>query len=319
MTRFLFALAALIALLACPSFVGAQDEKEAKPKPDSPSAFLPTIPEWKVVDGPDEYMPENLYDLIDGEAEAFIGYGFVKAVTVILESENSTAGLEWRLYDMATKLNAFGIYQIYAPSDAKELKAGTAGLIKDEYAAFYLGKYFVQVEGLSGSEGEAEAAAKLAADTAKMLPQDTKPPSELHLFPPKDLVKESIRYTPQGALGYQFLKGAMEARYLSKGAKESVKAFVLQRSKVEDARKAFNSYREFLEDKGKGEIEEVFMGETALRSVDPYHGNIFLVKAGRWVVGVAGPHEWSDLQSLARDILKTAVGKRGKRPTKQQE
>ena len=65
MTRCLFAFAALVALLACPLVAGAQDEEEAKPKPDSRAAFLSTISGWEVVDGPNEYVPDDLYDLIN--------------------------------------------------------------------------------------------------------------------------------------------------------------------------------------------------------------------------------------------------------------
>jgi len=284
---------------------------------ESFQAFLPSLEEWEAVDGPTEYAPENLYDLINGEAEAFVGYGFVKGLAAILESKNGVGALEWRLYDMGTKLNAFGIYQLYAPSDAKELKVGTAGLFKDQYAAFYIGRHFVQVEGLTGEEGEEEAAITLATETARLLPQDTKPPDELYLFPKKNLVKRSIRYTPQGALGYQFLKAAMEARYLLKGTKDPIKTFVLQYKKRPETQMAFDAYRAFLKDKGKAEIEEVFMGEQALRGVDPYHGNLVLIQAGRWMVGVTGAADWSALETLARDILKAAVGKRAKPKARQ--
>ena len=317
MIRLALVFVALATIFPIPRSVFAENGQAPGPGVESFQAFLPSLKEWEAVDGPTEYTPENLYDLINGEAEAFVGYGFVKGLAAILESKNGVGALEWRLYDMGTKLNAFGIYQLYAPSDAKQLKVGTAGLFKDQYAAFYVGRYFVQVEGLTGEEGEEEAIIGLATETATLLPQDMKPPDELYLFPKKNLVKKSIRYTPQGALGYQFLKAAMEARYALKGTKDPIKAFVLQYKKRQETQMAFDAYRAFLKDKGKGESEEVFMGEQALRGVDPYHGNLVLVQAGRWMVGVAGTADWPALETLAREILKTAVGKRAKPKARQ--
>ncbi len=311
----LVVLAAIIPTL----FFAAEDDSKPEGEPGPRTTFLPVPPQWEVVEGPTRYVPDNLYDLIDGEAEAFVGYGFVEGLAAILESADGGSSLEWRLYNMGSKLNAFGIYQLYAPADAQKLDVGAAGLVKDLYAAFYAGEYFVQVQGLSGGEGEAKAGIRLAKETADLLPKDTKPPDEVYLFPKKFLVEGSIRYMPQGAFGYQFLKDSMEARYLLKRADDPAKAMILQRKKPEEAKKAFSAYESFLKEKGKAEIEEAFLGEKALRTVDPYHGNLVLIQAARWVVGVAGQGEWDDLESLAREILKAAAGKRAKPTDKQPE
>ncbi len=311
MIRALLLLATLAALYFPNPLVANAAEKE----PADLKPFLPPLKGWKVSDGPTQYTAENLYDLIDGEAEAYIGYGFVKALAGVLEARSKGGALEWRLYDMGNKLNAFGIYQLYAPPDAKELEFGAAGTRKESYLAFYVSKYFVQIEALGEGEAEMEASLKLAAETAKLLPKDTSPPREILSFPQKGLAQKSIRYMPQGAFGYEFLKPGMEAKYLLEGAEKPTKAFVLSYKKSDEARKSFDAYSSFLAEKAPDSIQQTYIGERALRAQDPYHGPLVLIQAGPIVVGVAGPAGWEAMEKLGRTILKTAIQRGGKPPT----
>ena len=108
---------------------------------------------------------DTLFDLVDGEAEAYFPYGFKGAV-----SANYTKGgdkakeANVELYEMGSLLDAYGIYSTMRDAESKPVDVGAEGFGGTTQVMFYVDKYFVKARVYSAAaSGELLSFAKAVA------------------------------------------------------------------------------------------------------------------------------------------------------------
>ena len=107
----------------------------------------PGVVGWQLVGNYYHYLPNNLYNYINGAADLFVSYGFVKLAGAEYapragEQENAIVDI----YDMGNKLNAFGVFQSKRDPESKSFKIGTGAFGSEKYIFFYKGRFFIEVQ-----------------------------------------------------------------------------------------------------------------------------------------------------------------------------
>ncbi|OEU67956.1 MAG: hypothetical protein BA867_14185 [Desulfobacterales bacterium S5133MH16] len=267
------------------------------------STALPS-PEWQMEGQPYGFLPPNLYEYINGEAEFFIAFGFIELTGA---NYTSVAGgkdtVTIDIYDMGNKLNAFGVLQSKRGGQASALNLGAASTGSDGYLAFYKDRFFVEIQAYITLEKEKGRVETMAASIAAHLPGDNTPPPELFYLPEKNRVAGSERYIKGGILGHAFLDRAMVCDYRIQGQK--VTAFVAMLPSPRDAVQAVKQHRSFFLKSGKKCLSLDRFGKHGFVSEEPYHQKIIETQVGAFVAGVYDLSTIEAGKTLLADIIKT--------------
>ncbi len=248
------------------------------------TARLP-VPGWKPESQPYHYIPEDLYEHINGGADFFVAYGFV-GLTGINYSPLSGGmdSVTVDIYDMGDTLNAFGVFQPRRDSQAPSLNIGTGSFGSDDYVAFHKDRYYVEIQAYFTGKKEKRLVKDMAARVAASLPGDDALPHELSYFPEKSRIAGSERYIRGGILGHAFLDRGMVCEYGIDGKK--VTAFVAFLPSEKAAVMAVDHHRSFLEKSEKKCLPLEGFGTHSFVSEEPYHKTIIVKQAGAFVAGV---------------------------------
>ncbi|MGD2150811.1 MAG: hypothetical protein PVF99_09405 [Desulfobacterales bacterium] len=261
-------------------------------------------PEWQMEGKPYGFVPQNLYEYINGEAEFFIAFGFVELTGANYSSViggEDTVTID--IYDMGNKLNAFGVFQSKRGGQASALNLGAASTGSDGYLAFYKDRFFVEIQAYITREKERHMAETMAASIANHLPGDNTPPSELFYFPEKNRIVGSERYITGGILGHAFLDRGMVCNYRIQSQK--VTAFVAMLPSPRDAVSAVKQHRAFFLKSGKKCYSLDRFGEYGFVSEEPYHQKIMEAQIGVFVAGVYDLSTLEAGKTLLADIITT--------------
>lgn len=244
-----------------------------------------SAPGWKPEGQPYHYLPENLYEYINGGADFFIAFGFVELTGVNYSPlSGGMDSVTVDIYDMGDTLNAFGVFQPRRDSRAPSLNIGTGSFGSDDYVAFHKDRYYVEIQAYFTGKKEKRLVKDMAAKVAAHLPGDDALPHELSYFPEKSRIAGSERYIRNGILGHAFLDRGMVCDYGIDGKK--VTAFVAFLPSEKAAVMAVDLHRSFLEKSGKKCLTLEGFGTHSFVSEEPYHKTIIVKQAGAFVAGV---------------------------------
>jgi hypothetical protein len=195
------------------------------PAPSAPGldlrALLPdaaALAGWSVVEGPGEYLPENLYEVLDGGAERYVGYGFVRLLRVRYQGERQgSASVTLDLFDMGSELGAFGMYSSVRPLEGDYERWGVEGYRSGPIMAAWKGRLFVHVEVDEENLGLLGLATRLVRQACERVADGATPPAILAALPREGLVEHSERFIAVDLLGHECLPGGVVATYTGEG------------------------------------------------------------------------------------------------------
>ncbi len=261
-------------------------------------------PEWRIEGQPYGFVPQNLYEYINGEAEFFIAFGFIELKGANYTSVAGGKGtVTIDIYNMGNKLNAFGVFQSKRGGQASALNLGAASAGSDGYLAFYKDRFFVEIQAYITREKEKHRVETMAASIAAHLPGDNTPPSELFYLPEKNRIAGSERYINGGILGHAFLDRGIVCNYRIQGQK--VTAFVAMLASPQDAVHAVKQHRSFFLKSGKECLPLDCFGKYGFVSEEPYHQKIMETQVGAFVAGVYDLSTIETGKTLLADIITT--------------
>ena len=264
----------------------------------------PGVVGWKLVGDYHHYLPDNLYNYINGAADLFISYGFVKLAGAEYapgsgQQENAVIDI----YDMGNKLNAFGAFQSKRDPESKSFKIGSGAFGSERYLFFYKDRYYVEIQAYLSASKDKDIPVKLARKVADGISGDCTPPSELNYLPEVGLVSGSEIYITGGILGHAFLDRGLMGDY--RIGDEVVKAFVAFFPSSKQAVIALSRYKDFLKKAGeKCQVLSGF-GESGFVSKEPYHKNILVSQQGPFVIGVTDLSQAQKGEELLKSLLRT--------------
>jgi hypothetical protein len=156
------------------------------------AAFFPDLDGWTKDGTPEAFLPENLYEHIDGAAENFLAYGF-RQLAVQNYTDPQKRALSAEIYFHGTAENAFGIYGSEKPLTGDYLRIGGQGYYEEGVLNFISDAYYVKLNGFDlGGEGR-EILLGLAGRIAAAIHGTNLLPETLDSFPASGRIAHSER------------------------------------------------------------------------------------------------------------------------------
>jgi hypothetical protein len=261
---------------------------------------------WRIVEGPVEHSPEDLWEHLDGGAPRYLTYGFRKLVHVRCQiGDDPLAGVALDVFDMGSELGAFGIYSIgRSPGDPLR-PWGAEGHRQGAVAAAWKESVFVHAAADDERDALISLLERLVAGVCERIDGSDSRPSLLDPLPVAGLVPRSERYIAQDLLGHDFLPGGVLADYVLDGREAQL--FYSDLSRNASAASALAQLRAHESSLGGIAGEITAIGDAGFRFKEPGLGSGAVVRAGRFVAGIFG-----DAPEAARDaVLRSLVSRLG--------
>ena len=272
--RSLIALLVLATLTACGAAVAADDGSGLLP----PSG---AVAGWSRQGDARSFTAKNLWEYIDGAADLFLAYGFIRLETAQYAGDGGAErSITVDIYDMGAPVNAFGIYANEKSDDAKPFAAGAQGYVAGELLALWKGSYYVKVAMMDASD--AEAARALATATAERLAGGTEMPAEFGRIPEEGRIAGSERYVRKDALGHRALSNVVSADY--RLGKATATLHLADLADAAQARQAWQKLRSFEKQAGQGLVSVSRVGEGAFAVRDASYGEMLVARQGQFVI-----------------------------------
>lgn len=244
------------------------------------SSLLPKVDTWKFSEEPQNYIPGNLFEYINGAAEIYLAYDFKELIVGQYETEKASdeASLNVEIYDMGNEKNSFGIYSAERFSESHFIPVGNQGYLEEGTLNFVVGRYYIKLLCFDCGEKSDDVLKSFSDRIVEGVKDKGQFPSTLHHFPKEGLVQNSEKYILRNFLGYSFLHDGYVANYQLKDL--DFDCFIIEGKSEDDAQKMLKQY---LEKKSNADIKETSMGYLLK---DRYYHNIFLVRKDNYICGV---------------------------------
>ena len=253
----------------------------------------------EIQEGPHYYSAQDLEELIDREAEFFFSYGCRGAQAAeYTPADRPHEKIYACIFDMGTPMKAFGIYSSFTAPEGEFYKLGTEACFLENSLFFYKGRFFAEVSSDVPSREVAQLIKDLGAEIAGEVKGETEPPSRLNLLPDEGLLAHSMKYIPEGVLGYSSLRNGITGRYVMEG--REVTAFICSYWEWLSAGDALSKLlkevegRPFENEKIEGKLYETTLENGRL---------LIFCKRGRHIIGVKGVDKREDSLPLLRKII----------------
>jgi hypothetical protein len=240
-------------------------------------------------DGEARFYSDNLWELINGAAEAFHSYD----MEALLHQDFllGEAEVTVEIYDMGKPANAFGIYSAERSPNREFIELGTQGYIDDFTLNFLQDRYYVKLSAFGDDSRTAAEAVARSISQAMGAPGDIPPIFER--FPAQARVPNSERLLLQAPLGYSFLAPVFEVSYQS-GAESSL-LLISEAGTAEEALGRLRQLRQAFERSGEVEAAGEF-GAEAFKASTPYQDPLICVPFRRFLVLMVKPQPgWKSL------------------------
>jgi hypothetical protein len=228
------------------------------------TGIFPGFEGWAKKGKPDLYTPDNLFEYINGAAEIFLSYDFVKLATLTYENKQENS-FTVDVYQHNNDRNGFGIYSQEKPQKGNFLDIGTQGYYEKGVLNFLKGSFYVKMSGFDLGDNDEKVLTNAAKELAKALEGNVNFPAVVKCFPEKGKIANSEAYINKNFLGHAFLHSAFVVDYEIDGRKFQV--FIIETGKPGEVKDIFNNYTAFLKKKGV----PVEQKGNLYRFQDPYY------------------------------------------------
>jgi hypothetical protein len=291
--QFSFNPAVLVATAAAPEVA----KTVSSPSPGETPATLP--PELAALSAPETFVPDDLFNKIDGKADLYLTAGFVqlRCQRFALKAANDT-WMEWFVYDMGALPQAFSVFSLQRRAEAQTIDLTEFAYQTQNALFFVCDRYYVEAVTAMPTEPMMAAMRTMARQFVVANPAGATRILELKLFPPENLEVGSQGLQVADAFGFDRFTNVFTAKYRLPGraTNAEVLAFLETTKTSADAATLRDAYRSFLLANGGKEIEA---GEAAsLGKPINFMDGIEIIFADGNVV--AGVHAAPDAASAAK-------------------
>jgi hypothetical protein len=244
------------------------------------------VPGWSQAGPERSYESQNLFEYMDGNAEGYLVYGFLKMTGVTCKKGEVTLVID--LSDFGDPDSAYGMFTANVDGRVPTQKIGMNGQIVPRRGFFAKGRHFLEIA--ANPEGDHTAALKeWTAAFEKLIPGGTDLPPALSWFPTE--LRQSLRLVPQSVLGIRALKRGYAAQY------DYGKAFVV----IEETPQSAGAVMEALR-KRFGNTTPAAVADEALQVTDQYLGRLCVFRQGRYLGGYAISQDGMDPIALSKAL-----------------
>jgi len=238
------------------------------------------VPGWTQRGPSRSYEADTLYEYMDGNAEGYLIYRFVKMQGVTCRSGEDT--IVFDVSEMADPEFAYGIFCATRDPKLPVEKIGMAAQIHPRKGVLVKDKYYVELAVNLEKDLSATLRAFITA-LEKRIPGRTALPEVIGWFPADKLAVESVRLVPESVLGLRVLRRGYVAQY------DYGKAFIVPEDSPEAAAQVMAKLRARV-----GETQPAKLAEEAFQANDKYLGRLCFFRKGRYIGGYANLAEGQD-------------------------
>ncbi len=220
-----------------------------------------------------EFGPDNLFEYMDGNAEGYLVYNFVKMNGVTCQDGEDTILID--VFEMADPEYAFGIFSANRDPRLEIAPIGMGGQVTQRRALFAKDKYYVEFAAnpIKDHSGNLRA---FASAFEKRIPGRGTPPDPIGWFPKDKLTPNSVRLVPESVLGLRLLKRGYTGQY------EFGKAFLVFEESPESAAQVMAKLKERI-----GQTSATNIGDESFTATDKYLDGLCVFRKGRYIGGFA--------------------------------
>jgi hypothetical protein len=244
------------------------------------SSLVPKAEGWKESEERQTYVPDSLFEYINGAAESYLSFDFDELLVVQLEREESGASLTLEIYDMGTPANAFGIFSAERYPENEAAQVGDLGYLEDETLNFIAGRFYVKLLGFDLGDEAPSLLADIGRQMGGAVQEKGRLPGLLRAFPAENLVPRSEKYIKRNFLGHEFLSDGYTASYKVEG--QEMEGFFVEAPSARDAEAMLGRLLEFFA-KDKQVPEKVALGYHVKNR---YGQHFFVGRSGSVLFGV---------------------------------
>lgn len=226
--------------------------------------IFPEIEGWKKKGNPQIYLPDNLFEYINGAAEVYLSYDFMKLFSLSYESKKKQS-IIIDIYQHINLNNTFGIYCQEKPLKGDFLNIGTQGYYEEGILNFFKGVYYVKLSSFDLGDKDRSILTSIAKKIEEELEGTSNFPEPVKCLPQREKIINSERYIAKNFLGYSFLNSAFVADYKINDKKFMV--FIIESYDNKKAKDILDNYIKFIKDK---EIK-LFENNGIYCFKDPYY------------------------------------------------
>jgi len=277
------------------------DGPPARPSADDVVGGLAGPEGWAVADLR-VYSPDNVYEKIDGQDQAYLAFDLVAMANILFEKDKD--GLDVEVYDMGKPEHALGIFaqQHRSPKTQYEtIEGGEAAVFPAQILA-WKGPFYVRIDRRrKAAKDDDGLMRRLAHSVLRAIPGKADGAKLVAPLPEQGMLPHSAGFTHKDYLGYECLADVRQAKY---GPTDRPITLVLLRP--QDAAAALSTVR-----RGEKSAEDLpGLGDEAIRANRPYFGTICLVRIGQLIVGSVDPEGGTGAPDALRDALRTLGSRR---------
>jgi hypothetical protein len=238
--------------------------------------LFPVLKGYKTVNEYPVYTPDDLWNYIDGAADAYLALGFIDLN--ITEYAKGKKTIKAEIYRFGSDVLAFGMYSLERSPDYNFIQVGVQGYYEEGVVNFYKDRYYVKLMTQSKSAKTNDDMRQLAGLIAGRIEGKSTFPALLDVFPAEGRLANQETYILESVLGHEYLRGAFRASYELNNDRFEI--YLFDCSSAEEAsamagRLAGEAYRE---------------GEDEFKSMvdDGFNGLLYMALSGRRLIVVSG-------------------------------
>lgn len=239
---------------------------------------------------------EKLYEYIDGAAETYHPYGFIKVITQ--DYKNGDKQIVVDIYEFSNSKNTFGIYSIERDPKYNFINIGNQGYFEGTTLNFWKGNYYVKLVSFSKGKYKEDLQSFAKIIDTKITSKD-KLPVILSFFPNENLIKNSEKYFTKDMLGHRFFYNGYTAEYTD--GKDNYKIFILDAGNQKNAQNLFVSYKNYI-NQSKGfnkEIDNLGLGAFTGKAIGK---KVFAFYNKKIMAGVIGLNDDNKALRILKEL-----------------
>ena len=236
--------------------------------------LFPEIEGWKLIPNERVYVPGNLWDLINGAADAYLSYDFQDLHLADYENKEGVS-IRVELYRHSTYNNAYGIYTTERSPEYEFLEIGLEGYQEDGILNFQCGLYYIKMSCFDEADGINEDMVKIGKKIQEQLEQEIFWPPVLRYFPATEA--HTDHFIAENFLGFDFLHSAFIAPYNIDGTEFQL--FIIRTKQVETVQEMLTQYFAFTK-------QDIEVNDGRFTVKDPYNGDIEVLLKGNFLTGI---------------------------------
>ncbi len=259
---------------------------------------FPDLSGWEKAAETREFFPADLFDYINGAADAFLSYDF-EHLQVKEYHKGSDQRIKAEIYEHKDADHAFGIYSIERSHEYNFLNIGAQAYHIEDILNMVCGKYYVKIQGYGLKNTDYPVIIDLAKKLAFSLGKETSLPAILDEFPERNKRKNSEIFVAKNFLGFDFLENGYAAVYVVD--EHPFQLFVMKAANREEARRMLEAYVSFTR-QDKSIIEEGY-----ILIQDRYNGDLHVLWDGKYILGTVECMEKNICLSYLNDLHKNII------------